>query len=127
MVKISFLGFGMFNCAIAHYLSNKFLDDNTKEFGFYDIDSNVLKYFEENKKHPYHFNNFTFNNLNGYNDSKDLISDSDYIILGISVQAISTVLSQIKNYINKDVTFVIVSKGIDISSHKLIGQIIDSN
>jgi len=48
-MKIGFFGFGAFNCALAHYLTKKFKDDDTYSFFFWDIDNDIYENFNKNK------------------------------------------------------------------------------
>ncbi|MEA2112416.1 MAG: NAD(P)H-dependent glycerol-3-phosphate dehydrogenase [Patescibacteria group bacterium] len=126
--KISFLGFGTFNCAVAHYLTEKFAEDDSYNFFFWDIDENIFNNFQTNRVHPYHFQEHKFNEkLQGCQNKGDLIKDSDIVIIGISAQNISEALSDIKAMINKDMTFVIISKGIDNKTHELLSVIVKKN
>ena len=126
--KISFLGFGAFNCAIAHYLTEKFAKDDSYNFFFWDIDENVYNNFMANQTHPYHFQDNKFNEkLQGCQSKEELIKDSDIVIIGISAQNINEALSDIRAMINKDMTFVIISKGIDNKTHELLSTIVEKN
>ncbi len=126
--KISFFGFGAFNCALAHYLTKKFENNGNYNFCFWDIDDTVRENFLNNRKHPYHFQEMEFNDkLQSYQTKEDLIKDADIIIIGINAQAFNKALKGIDSLVNKNTTFVIVSKGIDIETHELLSDIVSKH
>lgn len=126
--KIAFLGFGAFNCAIAHYLTEKFSKDDNYNFFFWDIDENIYNNFSNNCKHPYHFQDIKFNDkIQGCQNKEDLIKDADVVIVGINAQDVNKALKGIDSLINKNTIFVIVSKGIDNQTNELLSSIIQKN
>jgi len=69
-----------------------------------------------------------FNNkIQGCKNKEDLIKDADIVIIGINAQAINNALEGIDLILNKDTTFVIISKGIDIQTHELLSSIVSKN
>jgi len=126
--KISFLGFGAFNCALAHYLTKKYKDNDNYDFFFWDIDGDIYENFSKNKKHPYHFQEMEFNNkIQSCKNKEDLIKDADIVIVGINAQAFNKAFEGISSIVNKGTTFVIVSKGIDIQTHELLSSIVNKH
>jgi len=126
--KIGFFGFGAFNCALAHYLTKKFKNDNDYGFFFWDIDNHIHENFKRDRKHPYHFQEIEFNNkIQGCENKESLIKNADIIIIGISAQSFNKALEGIDSILNKDTTFVIVSKGIDIKTHELLSSIVSKH
>ena len=127
-MKISFFGFGTFNCALAHYLTEKFSQDANFNFFFWDMDNTIFDNFIVNQTHPYHFTEKKFNkNLQGCSDKETLIEDADLVILGIDAQNINTALKGVNSLINKDTIFLIISKGIDNQTHELLSSVVQKN
>lgn len=127
-IKISFLGFGAFNCAMAHYLTEKFAKNDNYNFFFWDIDENIYDNFSIHHKHPYHFSDKKFNDkIQGYQNKEDLIKDADVVIVGINAQNVNKAIEGIDSLINKNTVFVIISKGIDNQTHELLSSIIQKN
>jgi len=126
--KISFLGFGAFNCAFAYYLTKKFAQEDNYSFFFWDIDDTIFKNFTNNQKHPYHFTELKFNHkIQGCLTPTELLKDADIVILGINAQNFNSALKDIYLSLTKPTTFVIISKGIDSQTHELLSTIVRKN
>lgn len=126
--KISFLGFGAFNCALAHYLTKKFVQDDNYTFFFWDIDENIYNKFIINQKHPYHFTDLEFNHkIQGCLNQTDLLKDADIVIIGINAQNFNSALKDLHLFLTKSTTFVIIAKGIDSQTHELLSTIVRKN
>ena len=126
--KIAFLGFGAFNCAMAHYLTKKFSKDDNYNFFFWDIDEKIIQEFTDNRTHSHHFQEMKFNEkIQVCQTKEELIKNADLVIIGISAQAFNIALKDIRSSLNKDTDFVIISKGIDIQTHELLSSIVRKN
>lgn len=117
---VSFLGFGAFNSAIAHYFD--------KEGGimmrFWDKSKEVREAINKERKHPYHFSDIAYSNRIRGVDKIEELREADFLIIGVPAQRIRESIKPLKGLINNKTIIVVVSKGLEIGSNKRPSQVI---
>ena len=119
MRHISVIGAGMFGFPIANYLAERGFD-----VLLFDINKELINYMIENRKHKFHFTNLKINNKLKLSSIFEDIEDSELIILSIPSQKIRDVLKKINNLNINKIKILNLSKGLEVSSGKLISEIV---
>lgn len=121
MKKICVIGVGAFGFSILHHLSK----NNPKQnFYAYEKDAFVLSHLKNTKQSPYFFSGTTLSENVFFLDHLDDISTFDIIMMVIPAQFIGTFLSENSSKCKPGVTFLNLSKGIDIKNMQTPSDVI---
>jgi glycerol-3-phosphate dehydrogenase (NAD(P)+) len=132
--NITIIGAGAFGFAITKHLSSITKDKEDYHFYdkyqnsnifIYDVDKDVINYMKENRSQKNFFpNTFLNDSVIPTTDLEYAISNSDLIIIAIPTQFIRGFLVNAKQYLREDVVILNCSKGFEISTGKLISDLV---
>lgn len=119
--KIAVVGAGL-GFVLARYLAKKYPEN---EIGLYDKDKKLINHLERKREHPLHFKGYTLpKNVRISGDSREIIRDSDILIIAVPTQHIREMARETREYIKKDAILLNVAKGIEIGTGKRISEIL---
>ncbi|MFA5780211.1 MAG: NAD(P)H-dependent glycerol-3-phosphate dehydrogenase [Elusimicrobiota bacterium] len=118
-MKIAVIGAGAWGATLAQHLNK-----NGHQITLWEFDKPRLEYLK-NRRHPLFFPHVKLaKNIVFTNDIALAITKKDIIVLAVPSQTMRDTAKKIKKYINKNQIFVIVSKGIEIKTGKLLSEVI---
>ncbi|HAX61035.1 MAG TPA: glycerol-3-phosphate dehydrogenase [Elusimicrobia bacterium] len=118
-MKIAVIGAGAWGATIAQHLNK-----NGHQITLWEFDKSRLEYLK-NRRHPLFFPHVKLSkNIVLTNALAQAAAKKDIIILAVPSQTMRDTAKKIKKYINKNQIFVIVSKGIEIKTGKLLSEVI---
>lgn len=116
-MEISILGAGSWSTAIASLLA-----ENHKVL-MYARKIDDVDYINKNHKNRRYLKDFDLStNIRATNNLEELFKNR-FIVNGIPTQSVRSVIKQFKPFISKDNTFINLSKGLELDSHKRISEI----
>lgn len=134
MKKISVIGAGAFGFAIAKYLGDKINNENDfhkshdeliEKIMLFDVDSNLIEDMKINRTQKYFFKDSKLsNNVFPTDNIKNAVEDSDLLIIAIPTQFLRGFLKNAQSFVKNDCAVLNCSKGIELSSYKLISDIV---
>lgn len=118
-MNITVAGGGSWGTAMARLISNK-----GHKVSFYIRNIEVCKDIEQNKENSKYLPGAKFEKtISIYNNFKDSVKDAEIIVLAVPTSAIRSLLISLKNFIDKDVIIVNLSKGIEVDTLDRISQV----
>lgn len=118
-MNITVAGGGSWGTAMARLISNK-----GHKVSFYIRNIKVCKDIEKNKENSKYLPGAKFEKtISIYNNLKDSVKGAEIIVLAVPTSAIRSLLSPLKNFIDKDVIIVNLSKGIEVDTLDRISQV----
>ncbi|MBI5573582.1 MAG: NAD(P)-dependent glycerol-3-phosphate dehydrogenase [Elusimicrobia bacterium] len=118
-MKIAVIGAGAWGATLAQHLHK-----NRHQITLWEFDKSRLEYLK-NRRHPLFFPHVKLDkNIVLTNDIAQAVAKKDIVVLAVPSQTMRDTVKKIKRYINKNQIFVIVSKGIEIKTGKLLSEII---
>ncbi|MFH1540856.1 MAG: NAD(P)H-dependent glycerol-3-phosphate dehydrogenase [Elusimicrobiota bacterium] len=119
-MNISVIGAGAWGATLAQHLIKK-----KYQVSLWEFDKSRLEYLKK-YRHPLFFPHVKLNkNIVFTNNIELAVAKKDIIVLSVPSQAIRETAKKIKKYTNINQIFVIVSKGIEIATGKLLSEIIE--
>ncbi len=119
--KIAVVGAGL-GFVLARYLAKKYFDN---EIGLYDKDKKLIGHLKRKREHPLHFKGYTLpENVKVSGDSREIIRDSDILIIAVPTQHVREMARETREYIKKDAILLNVAKGIEMGTGKRISEIL---
>ena len=89
-MKIGIIGTGMFGFSIARHLGKKHIENKDISIFTYDTNKKLIDHLKKNRLHLYHFNNVKLpKNVFFTHDIKEVIIDSDIIIMAVNSSSVS--------------------------------------
>ncbi len=134
--KIAVVGAGAFGFAIAKHLSDILNDkkgahkgssyDNSKRVFLYDIDKELINHIIKKRTHKYFFPEIKVNEVvTPTLDANIALKDSDLVVLSIPTQFVRKFLNKNRKLFKDGVCIVNCSKGMELSTNKVISEIVD--
>ncbi len=118
-MNISILGAGAWGATLAQHLNK-----NGHQISMWEFDKSRLEYLK-NRRRPLFFPNIKLDKkIILTNDIALAVAKKDIIVFAVPSQTIRTTAKAIKKYINEKQIFVIVSKGIEIKTGKLLSEVV---
>lgn len=118
-MKIAVIGAGAWGSTLAQHLIK-----NGHQISLWEFDKSRLEYLKKHR-HPLFFPNVKLDKkIILTNDIALAVTKKDIIVLAVPSQTVRDTAKKIKRYINKSQIFIIVSKGIEIKTGKLLSEII---
>ncbi|MDO8735233.1 MAG: NAD(P)H-dependent glycerol-3-phosphate dehydrogenase [Elusimicrobiota bacterium] len=118
-MKIAVIGAGAWGATLAQHLNK-----NRHQITLWEFDKSRLEYLKK-RRHPLFFPHLKLSkNIVLTNDIALAVTKKDIIVLAVPSQTMRDTAKKIKRYINKNQIFVIVSKGIEIKTGKLLSEVI---
>jgi len=119
-LNICILGAGNWGTSLARLLANKGLNVT-----LWAYEKEVAEGINNSHKNPFFLKDINLpEELRATNDLKEAISGSKFIVSVVPSHALRKVLEDAKDFISKDSIIVSCSKGIEISTCKLVSEII---
>jgi len=118
-MKIAVIGAGAWGSTLAQHLNK-----NGHQITLWEFDNSRLKYLKA-RRHPLFFPHVKLSkNIVLTNDATQAVAKKDIIVLAVPSQTMRDTTKKIKKYTHKKQIFVIVSKGIEIKTGKLLSEVI---
>lgn len=119
-MKIAVIGAGAWGTTIAQHLNK-----TGHKITLWEFDKSRLEYLK-NRRHPLFFPHVKLSkNIVLTNDIAQAVTKKDIIVLAVPSQTMRATVKKIKRHINAaDRIFVIVSKGMEIKTGKLLSEVI---
>jgi glycerol-3-phosphate dehydrogenase (NAD(P)+) len=118
-MKIAVIGAGAWGATLAQHLNK-----NGHQITLWEFDKSRLEYLKK-RRHPLFFPHVKLEkNIVLTNDIAHAVTKKDIIVLAVPSQTMRDTAKKIKSYTNKNQIFVIVSKGIEIKTGKLLSEVI---
>ncbi len=125
MKKVSIYGIGNFGYAILKHLSNK-IDGGQFSLCVYDRDEDLRESIRNKRTHTTHHKGIRINEGVKVAESvKDLISQTDILILAVASPAIKKVLKEIRKHIDKKIIILNTAKALDSVNGERFSVIIE--
>ena len=119
-MKISFIGSGAWASALANVVS-----DNNHEAYIYGIEKNEVDDINLNHQNQKYFKDLKLNeNIKASLDLKEVVINSDVIVLATPSSQIRKVLKEIEGIINSKPIILNVSKGFDNVTYRRLSEVI---
>lgn len=110
--------------AILQYLAR--LHPNQVFYG-YEKDPVSCEYLQKEQKHPYFFPGVTLEpNIEIIADPQGILSEIELLIIAIPNQCIESSLSRLKDYLQKNITILNLSKGINNTTLETVSMTLES-
>jgi len=123
MRKVAIIGAGAFGYAIIKHLDRK--NDGSYKLHVFDVDKEIMDYLKKNRSHKYfHKTTKISKKVVIENNYKDLISNSDIIVLAVPSFATRVVLKNMKPYVPKKPIMLNVAKALDVKTGKTLSKIV---
>ncbi|PIU83715.1 MAG: glycerol-3-phosphate dehydrogenase [Elusimicrobia bacterium CG06_land_8_20_14_3_00_38_11] len=118
-MKIAVIGAGAWGTTLAQHLIK-----NGHQITLWEFDKSRLEYLKT-RRHPLFFHHVNLDkNILLTNALAQAVTKKDIIVLAVPSQTMRDTSKKIKRYIDKNQIFVIVSKGIEIKTGKLLSEVI---
>jgi glycerol-3-phosphate dehydrogenase (NAD(P)+) len=114
MLKVSVYGVGNFGFALLKHLTRR--QATGRDFALYGYDNNkeVLDHLRTKRTHPLQHKNIRIGTSVIFpNNSQELVTDTDILILAVTSDAIGQVISDLKSHINRELIIVNTAKALD--------------
>lgn len=118
-MKIAVIGAGAWGATLAQHLNK-----NGHQITLWEFDKSRLEYLKK-RRYPLFFPHVKLDkNIALTNDIAQAVTKKDIIVLAVPSQTMRDTAKKIKSYTNKNQIFVIVSKGLEIKTGKLLSEVI---
>lgn len=118
-MKVSVIGSGSWGCSLAMVLAK-----NNHDVSIYSRNLEQVEEINIKHKNEKYLKGVRFDeNIKASNSLKDVLKDSEIVVLAVPTQQIRSVLLEIKKYISEDKILVDVAKGIEVSSGFRVSEI----
>lgn len=116
--NITIIGTGAYGTVLANVLT-----DNDHNVIMYGIDSNEVNDINNEHLNSHFFGDLKINKeIKATTNFNEALEDAEYIILGIPVVAIKSVIEKINKALSKPVVIINVAKGLDPETHEVLSQ-----
>lgn len=123
---IAVYGLGQFGFSITKYLA-ELIDNKNIKIKVFEWNKETLNKIKQTKRHPIHFTNIKQailpNNIEFVENLKDLVENSDLLVMAIPAQTIRQNMKLIKPYIKNQI-ILNVAKALEEDSGKTVSTII---
>jgi len=124
-MKIGIIGAGMFGFSLSYHLGKKHFDDPDIKIMCYDLNKQLIDHLEKYRMHLYHFGNKQlFPNTVFTNDIKNLVENTNILIIAVTSQAIRDTIRNIKLLLKDDIIIINTSKALERNTGKIFSQVI---
>ena len=114
MLKVSIYGIGNFGFALLKHLSKKQASKNTFALYAYDSNRDLVDHLRAKRTHLLHHSSVRISKSVIFTgESKELVIDSDILVLAISSDAIRQVVTDLKQHINRKLIMLNTAKALD--------------
>ena len=125
-MKIGIIGSGMFGFSIARHLGKKHIKNKNISIFTYDTNKKLIDHLKKTRTHLYHFKGTNLpKNVFFTHDIKEVIIDSDIVIMAVNSSSVKEVTHEIKSYLKSGVIIVNTAKALEIDSAMTFSQVID--
>jgi len=115
----------MFGFALGHYLGNTFLGKDKIKIVTYDSNEELLQHLRTYRTHLYHFKDKKMPpNVSFARTKKELIEDTDIIVLAVTSQAVRGIVREIKDYFKNGAIILNTAKALEIKTCKIFSEVI---
>ncbi len=134
MKNITIIGAGAFGFAICKHLSDKIKNNdeihkedhhNECKIKLFDVNEEIIEHIKNDKTQKYFFPEIPLNdNVIPTTNLEFAVKDADVLIIAIPTQFLRGFLTKAKEFAKENLIILNCSKGIELSSKKLISEIV---
>jgi glycerol-3-phosphate dehydrogenase (NAD(P)+) len=116
-LKISVYGMGNFGFALLTHLNRRQAAGSDFSLHGYDNNKRLIAHLRAKRMHPLHHRNVRISTSVIFNNnSKELMADTDILVLAVTSAAIKQVISDLKLHVNRELILVNTAKALDVET-----------
>lgn len=125
-MKIGIAGTGMFGFALAFYLGKKYEKDKDINIITFDSNNALIQHLNKYRTHLYHFKNKKISpQVIFTTDKKELVENTDIVIMAVTSQSIREVIRELKDYLKNQVIILNTAKALERENAKTFYEVIE--